>query len=408
MVSSPSSVRLTNGSAPRPDADPMVRALLESCPAVAYMKDLQGRYTMINDEAARFLAQFGRSRDEALGKTDREIFPPEVAAAFAQAEHKVLTEATPLQVEEHSPRDHSSLGTWRLSIRFPLRDRTGALCGLAGVCADITGHKELEAQLARRADLLEQQARDLTRANNDLRDFAHIAAHDLQEPLRGMRLSLGMLREDAADRLSGEDQQRIDSIDRLALRMHELLDALLRYSRLSRVKIHPVPTNLGAIVNEVVHSLHAPLSEHHARVELPDDGLPNVLCDPALIAQVFSNLILNGIKYNNSPEKVIRISGALVGDSPVIRVSDNGIGIRPDNFGLIFQMFRRLNPGRFGEGTGAGLAFSKKIIESHGGQIWLESEPGRGTTFYFTLAQPPEHGPAHEPMPASNAQAGPL
>lgn len=365
----------------------LVRVLLESCPAVGYIKDMQGRYRVLNEAAASFAAQFGLTTSQIIGRTDEEVFPKDVAEVFSAADWQVIREQRPLQVEEHGILDARGRGNWRLSIRFPLRDSAGRMQGVCGLCVDITRQKEAELRETERATLSERHSRELERANADLRDFAHVAAHDLKEPLRGMRLLIGMLREDAADRLTFDDRTRLESVDRLALRMHDLLDAMLRYSRLGRARLRMVHTDLSAVVAEVVHDLRAALAERNARVELPVEGLPSVDCDPELVAQVFSNLILNAIRYNDSAEPVVRVSGALFGGSPVIRVSDNGIGIAPEHFGLIFQMFRRVTARRGGSaGTGAGLAITKRIVESHGGQIWLESEPGQGSTFYFTLA----------------------
>lgn len=285
---------------------------------------------------------------------------------------------------------------WFASRAEPLRDESGAITAWFGTSVDIH-----DAKLAQ--ERLERSARELARSNADLENFAHIAAHDLKEPLRGIRLTVGFLAEDAAGKLDERERASLDALDRLATRMHELLDAMLEYSRVGRSGVSLHEEDTGRIAREALHDLEARVQQDHARVEVRGP-LPKARCDPALLRTVFANLVSNGLKYNTSTPKIVEVgtlgeAGAPGGEgaapsgpdarrAPVFYVRDNGIGIPRDQADQVFRMFKRLHSrGSYGGGTGAGLAIVQRIVERHGGHIWLESEPGRGSTFYFTLGE---------------------
>jgi signal transduction histidine kinase len=179
--------------------------------------------------------------------------------------------------------------------------------------------------------------------------------------------------------------------------MYELLDSLLEYSRIGQGEYRVRDVSLGALAAETVDTLRSRIAAENAAVEV-EPGLPVVRCDPLRVGQVLSNLIVNALKYNASPEKRVRI-----GWSPELRavhVRDNGIGIPAAQQESIFRMFKRLHPrDAYGGGTGVGLAIVKKIVERHGGRVWLDSAPGAGSTFYFTLGEPGAPAPGAEQAP---------
>lgn len=262
--------------------------------------------------------------------------------------------------------------------------------------------QERTAELARvndelRAAMLERQraqeelarhAEELARSNADLEDFAYIASHDLKEPLRGISNYSAFILDDHGEALGEEGRGKVKTIQRLAQRLYGLLDSVLEYSRLGRSEFALDHVDLNVAVADAVDSLLPWLESMRATVNIATP-LPILRCDAVRIGQVFTNLIANGVKYNESPEKRIEV-GALEGPTPVIYVRDNGIGIRPQFAESIFRMFKRLHArDSYGGGTGAGLALVKKIIERHGGRIWFDSTPGEGSTFYFTLAPEP-------------------
>jgi len=259
--------------------------------------------------------------------------------------------------------------------------------------------RELAAELAerRRAEAeLAERNRQLAASNRELDDFAYVASHDLKEPLRGIHNYAGFLVEDYADRLDAEGRAKLETLMRLSNRMEQLIDVLLEYSRVGRVDLALQPVRIERVVDEVLESLAVTIEAENVEIRVVRP-LPTVATDAARIGEVFRNLLVNGIRYNDRGPKRLEIgafapgtpAGGVVPDGaegPVFYVQDNGIGIPERHWVTVFDMFKRLHPrDAYGGGTGSGLAIVKKVIEKHGGRIWLDSEPGRGTKFFFTL-----------------------
>ncbi len=230
---------------------------------------------------------------------------------------------------------------------------------------------------------------DLERSHAQLDDFTYIASHDLKEPLRGIHNFAQMLQEDYGDKLDDEGRSRLATLTRLSQRMDDLLNSLLEYSRVGRADFADVPVDLNQVVAEALEVLR-PRSDAQKTVIRLLSPLPFVRGDRSRLGEVFVNLIGNAIKYNDKASKWVEIGVAPMPSTgrAALFVRDNGIGIRPEHFEQIFQIFRRLH-GRdeFGGGSGAGLTITRKIIERHGGEIAVESIPGEGTTFHFTLTK---------------------
>ena len=251
----------------------------------------------------------------------------------------------------------------------------------------------------RRADELAKINIELERSNNELDAFAYIASHDLKEPLRGIHNYASFLIEDYANILHEEGVSKLETLVRLTQRMEDLIDSLLHFSRLGRIALNWQETDLNDLVRNVIDvlSLSLPISNVEIRIPRP---LPRVKCDRIQISEVFSNLISNAIKYNDREEQWIEIGfldsenqslhnvEKLLEKAIVFYVRDNGIGIREYHLENIFRIFKRLHgPKKYGGGTGAGLTIAKKIVERHGGKIWVQSIFEEGSTFYFTLPQ---------------------
>jgi light-regulated signal transduction histidine kinase (bacteriophytochrome) len=226
--------------------------------------------------------------------------------------------------------------------------------------------------------------RALARSNAELDAFTYIASHDLREPLRGIRNYAGMLREDHADRLDAEGAELLETLMRLTTRMDGLIESLFEYSRLGRTEMKVVPTDLGEVLDDVLHSLAHQVREAGVEIRVPRP-LPTVICDAVRVGQVFQNLVHNAIKYNDRPGAWVEV-GWTEGAPPVLYVRDNGIGIPERHHEAIFRIYKRLHArDKFGGGTGVGLTIVRRIVERHGGRVWLESDGGSGTTFFFTL-----------------------
>ncbi len=243
------------------------------------------------------------------------------------------------------------------------------------------------------ADEIRHYAAALERSNEELNEVAHIASHDLKEPLRGLHRHAEFLLEDNKDKLGAESIKRLDRVMYLSERLERLTGDLLYYSRLGRQEMMIGSADLNIMIADIRQTLDVFLAERHAHIEVPY-LLPKTNCDATRITEVFRNLITNAIKYNDAIRKTVTVGyhdrraapdGTVFSD--VFFVRDNGRGIAPEFHNEIFRIFKRLqgNTDSKEEGTGVGLTFVKKIIERHGGTIWLESGIGKGTVFYFTL-----------------------
>jgi len=233
---------------------------------------------------------------------------------------------------------------------------------------------------------LQETAAKLSRSNADLEQFAYVASHDLKEPLRAISGSVQILRERYHGNLGPEAEEVIRHTVDGALRMQTLIDDLLTYSRLATREAPLEPTDCSTVLEEVLANLQSSIRESKAVVT--HDPLPTVKADRIQLLQVFQNLISNGIKYRSQRTPKIHVGIEDRKNEWTFSVRDNGIGIAPQYADRIFRIFQRLHTRKEYSGTGIGLAVCKKIIERHGGRIWLDSEPEEGSTFYFTLPKP--------------------
>ena len=239
-----------------------------------------------------------------------------------------------------------------------------------------------------RSDELAELNVDLTRSNEELDAFAYVASHDLKEPLRGISKYAHQLLESAAS-ADGETRQRLEGLTRLTVRMDTLLDSLLHFSRVGRATLQFYPVDLNEVVQEALEMVAARHHEVPTAIHLLQ-SLPTVECDRMRVREIFVNLLANALKYHDKPQREIEIGWrADEARGPVFFVRDNGIGIEPRHFDIVFSMFKRLHSrDAFGGGSGAGLTIVQKLVEQHRGSVWLESTPGAGSTFYFTLCAP--------------------
>jgi light-regulated signal transduction histidine kinase (bacteriophytochrome) len=251
-----------------------------------------------------------------------------------------------------------------------------------------------QAHIERQAAQLQARAEQLQRLHQELDDFAYIASHDLKEPLRGIRTHCELLLEDYASKLDEPGQRRLHKLVDLCERLENLIGDLLTYCRVGGVRPAQTGIDLEEVVGEVLETLAPVIERQNAAVRI-ERRLPTVTGDAMLIGLVLANLISNGLKFNDSPQPRVEI-GALPTDPPTLYVRDNGIGIPREHHEAVFSIFRRLHSRAKYEGSGVGLTIVRKIVQSHGGRVWLESEVGAGSTFFFTLG-PGEEKPAAAP-----------
>ncbi|NJP11251.1 MAG: PAS domain S-box protein [Leptolyngbyaceae cyanobacterium RU_5_1] len=263
-----------------------------------------------------------------------------------------------------------------------------------GIGVDITGRKqverilrqineELEIKVQARTAELNQLNQELVRSNQELEQFAYITSHDLQEPLRAVIGYTQLLVQDYQDQLDPAAQEYTAYIVDGARRMQQLIQDLLTYSRVGTRDLVLGCIDCNAVLRQALGNLQVAIAESNATIHA--EPLPIAIADQTQFVQLFQNLIGNALKFRRQEPPQIRISAILNGREWCFQVQDNGIGIKPRYLERIFEIFKRLHPRTEFPGTGIGLAICKKIIDRHNGQIWAESEPGVGTTFYFTL-----------------------
>lgn len=246
-----------------------------------------------------------------------------------------------------------------------------------GVCTDIHEHKELEESLA-------VHTKELQRTNEDLQSFAHVAAHDLQEPLRTIGVFSQLLAEKTRGKVNKEADTFVEHILGGVARMKNLIRDLLDCATARHAEAAPrYPTNLNGVVHSAIEHLHLAVREADAIIVC--DRLPSVIVNANGMVRVFQNLISNAIKYKSAGRPCIHITSRADGDEWVLSVEDNGIGFDMRHANRVFEAFRRLHSYAEVPGTGIGLAIVRQIVDDHGGRVWAESEPGRGSKFFFTL-----------------------
>ena len=255
-------------------------------------------------------------------------------------------------------------------------DPQGKLLGGFGTTQDITARKQLEEE---REQLLVR----LMRSNRELEQFAYVASHDLQEPLRMVASFTGLLERRYKDKLDQDAREFIHYAVDGALRMQKLIDDLLTYSRVGARDIPLEPTDCNHLLTQALSNLRVAIEENQAIIT--SGTLPTIPCNASHMTQLFQNLISNAIKFHGTEAPRITISAEYKQGEWLFSLQDNGIGIDPRYKEQVFKIFQRLHSRDEYAGTGIGLALCMKIVELHKGKIWLESEPGKGSTFYFTL-----------------------
>ncbi|MFH2056946.1 MAG: ATP-binding protein [bacterium] len=258
------------------------------------------------------------------------------------------------------------------------RDDKGRPVRIVGICLDDTVRFLAEQELAKTLEKLRS-------SNQELEQFAYVASHDLQEPLRMIGSYLELLEKRYRERLEGDALEFISYAVEGANGMKRMINDLLAYSRAARRSEAFTPTDCDKVVGQAVHQLGGAIQDRHAEVDY--GRLPTVVGDESQLVQLFQNLIGNSIKFCEAPVPQVKISAREREDYWEFAVADNGIGIEPQFFERVFVIFKRLNSKQSYPGSGIGLSLCKKIVERHLGEIWIESNPGEGTTFFFTLSK---------------------
>jgi PAS domain S-box-containing protein len=270
---------------------------------------------------------------------------------------------------------------WMLNHGVPRFTPDGAFQGYIGSCIDITERRLAQAELERRVN---ERTAELAEANRELESFTYSVSHDLRAPLRHVHGYAEILRDDYAQTLPEDAQAVVKRIVIGTENMSRLVDDLLRLARIGRQELALRPTNLNLLVQEVLDELKSETAQRN--IDWKIQTLPEVSADPGLMKIVFTNLISNAVKYSRNRDRaVIEIGSRDEAGAPVFFIRDNGVGFNMKYADKLFGVFQRLHKQEQFEGTGVGLAIVDRIIRKHRGRIWAESEPDKGSTFYFTL-----------------------
>jgi PAS domain S-box-containing protein len=397
MMAEPVSENLA-GPPPRlsaPVGPEQLQALIDNTNAVIYMRDLDGRYMVVNQEYERL---FHLRREEIVGLTDHELFPAEIADEFRANDLLAASGGGPVHVEEVAPGADGQ-HTY-ITVKFPLLDSAGKPYAVCGISTDITARKRAEEQVRQLNAELEQRVRDRTAeletAVRELDAFAYSVSHDLRAPLRSLHGFSEILLEDYADGFDSAGREYLQRIQANVARMGQLIDDLLRLSRATRIELKRERVDIGAQASEIIAGLRYAEPGRRAEVMIAD-GLMTT-GDSNLIRLALENLLANAWKFTSKCEQSIISMGVVHrpgGQAFFIR--DNGAGFDMRYAEKLFDPFQRLHPAAEFEGTGIGLAIVDRILSRHGGRIWAESEPGKGSTFFFTLTPDgPDRSNGHE------------
>jgi PAS domain S-box-containing protein len=361
------------------ESEKRFRTLLQSLHEGIWVLDKDDLTTFVNPRMAEML---GYTEDEMVGKPVYEFNDEEgrkfTAEMMARRKHGITEQLEGELVRKDGGRVYALLET------SPILDDDGAYVGSIAGVQDITERKLNEERM-------KQTLAELDRSNKELEHFAYVTSHDLREPLRMMASFAQALDKRYSGRLDGTAEEYIHFIVDGASRMQKLIDDILVYSRVSTRGLPLEPVDMEKALREALLNLKAAVDESGARIA--SDPLPVVNGDQVQLLQVLQNLIGNALKFRREEEPpVVTIAASRKGPDWLFSVKDNGIGMDPELFGRLFVLFQRLHPPDKYPGTGVGLAVAKKIVERHGGRIWVESQPGRGSTFHFSIPASPQAG----------------
>ena len=355
--------------APSGDDESRLRLAIEAVPTGILMVDAQGEIVLVNAQIEKL---FGYQRSELLGRNVDMLLPSQLGGHVG---------ALRVPSQELQVGDFELCGRRKDGSEVPIEVGSSEIETHSGryvvsSIIDISDRRHAERAFR-------EKGAELERSNRELEHFAYAASHDLREPLRMVATYVTLLKREYGDQLDSSAREYMRFAVEGATRLTRLVSDLLEYARIGPKTLSLQAVDCDAALTQVLEGLRAHIEQSQARVER--EALPTVLGDPVLINQVFQNLIENGIKFRSSAPPCVRVSAERVDDEWHFHFADNGVGIEPRFHDRIFQLFQRLHTSESYPGTGMGLALCKKVVERHGGRVWVESTLGQGSVFSFSL-----------------------
>lgn len=365
----------------RSQSEILLNALLKESTDSVYFKDLESRFLKVSRAMTKWV---GLKESELIGKTDFDLFTAEHAQQAFDDERRIIKTGNGFsKVEKETWVDRED--TWVTSAKFPLKDGEGKIVGTFGVSRNITDSMSTQNELIKKTQELKKSEMSLIKSNRELEEFAYVASHDLQEPLRKISAFGNRLKSKIYDKLEDKEKDYLDRMLGSSQRMSNLINDLLKYSRVGTRGRELVELSLNDVIGEVLLDLEFAVEQSGAKITV--DDFPSMIGDATQLRQLFQNLIGNALKFKKQEVEPV-ISIVLKNKNSktfVVEVRDNGIGFETEHSGKIFKVFQRLHSQSEYKGSGIGLSICKKIVERHKGEIKASGKPDEGAVFSITF-----------------------
>lgn len=363
----------------------LLRDLMDSIPDVIYFKDRQGRLIMVNHAHAKGL---GLKPEQVIGKTDFDIFPKEKAEKMWEDDSYVMSTGKPIVDKVERATRADGVDNYVSTTKIPRYDKDGNIIGLVGITRDITKRVQYE-HLEQEKEKLEEKLEALKEVNSIKSEFVSVVSHELRTPLAVIKEAIKLIVDKIAGPITAKQEGLLFKACDNADRLNKIIEELLDISRIEsgKFRLHYSLVNLNDLLREFSGFFRQSARKRNIKLtyKLPGSQV-NIFLDAERISQVLNNLITNALKFTEDKGQ-ISIGLDILESKIRVRVCDNGIGIAKQDLPKLFNKFTQVSKNKDAErkGVGLGLAIAKELIDRHGGEIWVESELGVGTTFYFTL-----------------------